>query len=93
MTTALVRSDAGRAPTVHDVRTGLVQTLGAQEGEAVWTSLCTSLGVPAGVDELDPGRFEELLTLLSHHDRLCHVLAMSWRIRSTAARKLAEIGR
>ncbi len=93
MRDTVARSDAGAAPTVHDVRTGLEQSLGLKGGEAVWSSLCAALGVRTDVASLEPDRFEELLTLLSRHDRLCHVLAMSWRIRATAARKLADIGR
>ncbi len=85
--------DPAAAPRVLDVRTGLRATLGETRSEDVWSSVCAALGVPTDVQDLDPALFDELLHLLAQHDRMCHVLARSWRIRSTSAVKLAEIGR
>jgi hypothetical protein len=93
MQTTVTRADAGRAPTVLDVRAGLTQTLGAEESDRLWSSICTEVGVHTDATDLDAEQLDRLLTALSGHGRLCNVLAMSWRIRATAARKLADLGR
>ena len=92
MTSTNDRRSAGTPPTVEDVRIGLRRTLG-ENFDTVWPDVCARLGVPSDTQTLPDDRFDDLLTAISGHDRLCHVLAMSWRIRRTAARKLAELGR
>ena len=92
MTTSIERSRSVVPPTVDDVRLGLQRTLGC-EFVTVWAAVCATLAVAPEITTLPADRFDELLTAVSHHDRLCHVLAMSWRIRCTAARKLAELDR
>lgn len=86
------RHDASSAPTVGDVRTGLQQSLGTSY-DAVWAELCDRLRVQPDVASLAPDQLDRLLDQLSQHDPLCRVLAMSWRIRCTASRKLAAVGR
>lgn len=86
------RRSAGTPPAVEDVRIGLRRTLG-ENFDTVWPDVCARLGMPPDAQTLPDDRFGDLLTAIADHDRLCHVLAMSWRIRRTAARKLAELGR
>ncbi len=81
------------APTVDDIRTGLLRVLGEDELATLWAASCTRLGVPAETRALSEDQVDRLLGMVAQHDRLCHVMAMSWRIRSTAARKLAALGR
>jgi len=79
-------------PSVGDLRRGLKQVL--DEGyEAVWASICTRAGADPTAANLNDGDFEALLSALGDLGPLCAVLATSWRIRRTAARKLAELGR
>lgn len=84
---------AAVAPTVTDVREGLAATLPADTFELVWAEVCARTGVPTTVSDLDEADLERLLTHVAGQGSLCRVLAMSWRIRATAARKLTQLGR
>jgi hypothetical protein len=42
---------------------------------------------------IDDDHFDRLLDAIAAHNRLCRVMAMSWRIRRTAAFKLATLNR
>lgn len=92
MTTTTTRRDAGRAPTLADVRAGLTKTLG-DEYDGAWQAACSKAHVAPDATAVDDAQFDALLTAIGERDRLCHVLALSWRIRRTAARKLSELGR
>ncbi|GAA1881901.1 hypothetical protein [Lapillicoccus jejuensis] len=80
-------------PTVTDVRDGLEATLPADDFELVWAEVCARVGVPTTVSVLDDAQLDSLLTQVAAQGSLCRVLAMSWRIRATAARKLTQLGR
>lgn len=92
MSTISDRSSAIGPPTVEDLREGLRKTLGDGYEEA-WRSMCSTLRIDPTASTLTDEEFDRLLDEVASHDRLCHVLSMSWRIRRTAARKLAELGR
>lgn len=85
--------DAAVAPTVVDVREGLAATLPAETFDLVWAEVCARVGVPTTVSVLHEDELDRLLTHVAAQGSLCRVLAMSWRIRSTAARKLTQLGR
>jgi len=79
-------------PTVRDIRDALSRTL-RDDFELCWKQACAHVGIE--VDEMAPSdeEFDRLITEIATIDPLCHVMAMSWRIRRTAARKLAALGR
>ena len=96
MTTPAVtrnQSNPSAPPTVDDVRDGLRATLAPVDFERVWTEVCAHVGVPTTVSSLPDSELDALLDQIATQDRLCKVLAMSWRIRCTAARKLHALGR
>jgi hypothetical protein len=59
----------------------------------VWMGLCSAVGIDAESPVVNDDEFDRLLDEMAQQDALCHVLAMSWRIRRTAAAKLAALGR
>lgn len=85
------RGGTAQPPTLVDVRTGLNRTLGSQFEDA-WLKICVRADISPDADSLDDAQFDQLLDAIADHDRLCRVIAMSWRIRRTAARKLADLG-
>lgn len=91
--TTRTRHDAAIAPTVGDVRDGLRATLDADDFDRVWADVCRTTSISPDASTVSEATLDHLLTEISAQDRLCNVLAMSWRIRCTAARKLAELGR
>ena len=81
-------------PTVGDVRESAERLLG-NEFATIWADVCHQAGVadePAAVD-LDADAFGRLLDALAGKGSTSRVIAMSWKIRRTAALKLAELGR
>jgi hypothetical protein len=88
--TATVASLA--APSAVDVEKGLAQVLG-EEGPMVWSDICAQAHVGPAANTIDGTDLDRLLDVLAAQSRLCAVLAMSWRIRRTAAQRLAELGR
>ncbi len=80
------------APTVSDIRSGMEQLL-TDDFDAVWAELCAAAQIPASIVTLDDTGMDRLLAAVAARDSLCRVLAMSWQIRRTAARKLAALGR
>ena len=90
--TATHRRDAASQPTLDDLRTGLSRTLGP-DFVAAWADICRRADISADVTTLDDRSFDRLLEAIAEQDRLCRVMAMSWRIRRTAAQKLAAINR
>lgn len=93
MTDTTVTRPPATAPTVDDVREGLRATLTPVVFERVWAEVCAQISVPTTVSSLPDSELDALLDQIATQDRLCKVLAMSWRIRCTAARKLHQLGR
>jgi hypothetical protein len=79
-------------PTIDDFRLTLRRSFG-DDFNSVWEKMCASAGIPPDARSLDDQQADRLLDVIAAKDRLCHVISMSWRIRLTAARKLAELGR
>lgn len=86
------RRDAVAPPTVGDLKTGLGRTLG-QDFESAWADICARADIGTDAATIDDDHFDRLLDAIAAHDRLCRVMAMSWRIRRTAAFKLATLNR
>lgn len=80
------------APTVSDIRSGMERLL-TEDFDAVWAELCAAARIPVSTVTLDDTEMDRLLAALAARDALCRVLAMSWQIRRTAARKLSALGR
>jgi len=80
------------APTIGDVRGSLQQVL-QEEFDPVWTVVCAAVPVAVTVEQLDEEGLDRFIAALAEQGPLCRVVAMSWKIRRTAARKLAELGR
>jgi hypothetical protein len=74
------------------VRGSLAHVLGA-EFETTWTDVCREVPIDPAADTIVDAEFERLITLLAERGSTCRVIAMSWKIRRTAARKLAALGR
>ena len=79
-------------PTVDQVRDVLRRVLG-DLFEQTWSRACVAARVDPDADHADDVGFDRLLDSLAEQDPLSRVIATSWRIRRTAARKLAELGR
>jgi hypothetical protein len=79
-------------PTLADIREGLKRMI-TEDFDSVWDEICRTAGVSPSAGSLDEAGTDRLLNAVGNYDRMCTVMAMSWRIRLTAARKLAEIGR
>ena len=79
-------------PTLSQVRRALERVLG-NEFDGTWHRLCDRLTVDPTADDVDDEQFDRVLTGLEEADPLSRVVATSWRIRRTAARKLAELNR
>jgi hypothetical protein len=79
-------------PSFSDIRGGLAKTL-LDDFQPAWAEICRSAGIAPDCHDLDDEAIDHLLEVIAGRDPLCRVLAMSWRIRRTAAQKLAEIGR
>ena len=80
------------APRVDEVRESLRRLLG-DDYEAAWAAACARVPMNIDTPVLDEDQFERLLDGLAERGSLSRVIAMSWRIRRTAARKLSELGR
>ncbi len=80
------------APTFASARDGVRQVLG-EDFAATWLAVCAAADVPETATGLDDADFTRFLAIVSEESPLLRVLAMSWQIRRTASRKLAEIGR
>ena len=75
-----------------DMRVAAARVFG-DDHPATWDTLCAAADVaPDAVDASDE-QIDAVLDGLAAHDPLGRVMAMSWRIRRTAARKLTELGR
>ena len=79
-------------PTVPEVRESLERLLGPAFAE-VWQDVCLRARVSPEAHMITDVEFDELLEAMCARGSICRVIAMSWKIRRTAARKLAEIGR
>ncbi len=92
MSTMTERQAASRPLTLQDVRTGLSRAL-REDYEATWLAACAAAGTDPGPGDADDPAFDRLLDGIAAQSPLCRVMAMSWRIRRTAARKLEALGR
>lgn len=79
-------------PEVRDVRESLTRVLG-DDFEATWADVCGRVPIDPLADVIVDAEFERLITLLAERGSTCRVIAMSWKIRRTAFRKLAALGR
>ncbi|MGD0810363.1 MAG: hypothetical protein ABSA91_11735 [Acidimicrobiales bacterium] len=79
-------------PSIQDVRHGMARALGDNFAET-WGTICDRCHVPMDAEALNDNDFSRLLDGIADHNALCRVLAMSWKIRRTADRKLTELGR
>ncbi|MEZ5216007.1 MAG: hypothetical protein R2705_02380 [Ilumatobacteraceae bacterium] len=87
------RSAAATAePDILDVKHSLERVLG-EEFDAIWADICTSCALGGDEQHLDDGPLDKLLDTLISKGAICRVVAMSWKIRRTAAHKLAALGR
>jgi len=79
-------------PTIDDVRGALTRTL-REDFEPAWREACTRVGIHPDAHALGDEEFDRLIAEIATIDPLSRVMALSWRIRRTAARKLAALGR
>ena len=91
---ATVNNSPGRLhnPTITDIRDALGRTL-REDFELAWKQACTHVGIDVDRSEVTDEQFDRLIAEIATIDPLSHVMAMSWRIRRTASRKLAALGR
>jgi hypothetical protein len=91
----MIRSTASTdiaTPTVPEVRESLERLLGPEFTD-VWQDVCLRACIAPEAHMITDVEFDELLEAMCARGSICRVIAMSWKIRRTAARKLAEIGR
>jgi len=79
-------------PTVPEVRASLERLLGP-DFSGIWAAVCVQARIAPEAQLISETEFDELLEAMCARGSICRVIAMSWKIRRTAARKLAEIGR
>jgi hypothetical protein len=79
-------------PTVPEVRASLARLLGPEYDET-WTAVCQRADIAPEAITISEPEFDALLDAMCERGSISRVIAMSWKIRRTAARKLAEIGR
>lgn len=79
-------------PTVPEVRESLERLLGPDFAE-VWQAVWVQSRIAPEAHMITDVEFDDLLEAMCARGSICRVIAMSWKIRRTAARKLAEIGR
>ncbi len=78
---------------MDEVRDDLLANHDQLDAESVWREICERASLPPTASFLSEREFDALVDQIAVHDPLCNLLARSVRIRRTAARRLAELGR
>lgn len=79
-------------PSMAEVRVSLERVIGA-DFDALWSGICSEARVTPDADTVSDDEFDAVIDAMCRRGSVSRVIGMSWRIRRTAARKLAELGR